>query len=164
MRQPWGAADSALNPIKRQRCGQSVEYAGFVFDTLRGLMLIQVEKREKPLQCVQELRQALTATRREVDSVVGRVLHYSACIRHLRVLATEVGRLAGPVVQEEYDRLAPVAGALQSLMGEIVGVVKRFSGAGVPLWPPVASTAYASFLRGEAGLEFFYLTWDASPQ
>ena len=152
-----------LNLIKRQRCGQSVEYAGFVFDTLRGLMLIQDEKREKLLRCALELGQARVATRREIDRVNGRVLHYSACVRHLRVLATELARLAGPVVEEAYDRSEPVSDALRSLTGEIVAVVERYSGAGVPLWPPVASTAYASFLRGEAGPEFFALTWDASP-
>lgn len=32
----------------------------------------------------------------------------------------------------------------------------------MPLWPPVASSAYASFLQGDLRREFFSLTWDAS--
>ncbi len=35
-----GSLGVPLNLLKRQLCGQSVEYAGFVFDTWGGLMLI----------------------------------------------------------------------------------------------------------------------------
>ncbi len=151
-----------LNLLKRQLCGQSVEYAGFAFDTWRGLTLILAEKREKLLACVRGLGSAFQMTARELDGVKGRVQHYSACVRHLRILATELGRLAGPVDEASYDRPRPVSAELRALAGEMAMVVERYSGSGVPLWPPVASSAYASFLRGELGPEFFALTWDAS--
>ncbi len=41
-------------------------------------------------------------------------------------------------------------------------VVERYGEAGVPLWPPVASSAYAAFMRGDLGPEYFALSWDAS--
>ena len=151
-----------LNLLKRQLCGQSVEYAGFIFDTWRGLMLILAEKREKLLACVRGLGAASEMTARELDGVKGRVLHYSACIRHLRILATELGCLAGPVDESTYDRRQPVSAEMRALAGEMAEVVEHYSGSGVPLWPPVASSAYASFVRGELGPEFFALTWDAS--
>ena len=151
-----------LNLLKRQLCGQSVEYTGFVFDTWRGLMLILEEKRVKLLDCIRGLGEAPQVTGRELDGVRGRVLHYSACVRHLRILATELGRLAGPVDDATYDKPRPISAELRELAREMDRVVRRYSGAGVPLWPPVASSAYASFLRGELGPEFFSLTWDAS--
>lgn len=151
-----------LNLIKRQFCAQKVDYAGFVFDTMRGLMLIQEEKRCKLLQCVRDWGAASSMSLRELDSVKGRVLHYSACVRHLRILATELARLIGPVVVEAYDVPVDVTDDMRALADEIVSVVDRFSSDGVPLWWPVASSAYAAFLRGEEMLAFFSLTWDAS--
>ncbi len=38
-----GSLGVPFNLLKRQQCGESVEYAGFVFDTWRGLMLILEE-------------------------------------------------------------------------------------------------------------------------
>ena len=51
---------------------------------------------------------------------------------------------------------------LRALAEEMAGAVGRYSDAGGPLWPPEASSAYASFPRGELGQEFFSLPWDAS--
>ena len=152
-----------LNLRKWQRCGQSVEYTGFVFDTMRGLMLIQDEKRIKLLLSVVEWGQAKSMTLRELDSIKGRVLHYSACIRHTRVLATEMARLMGPIDEEAYDVAIEITVEMRALSKEIVATVERYSAAGVPLWPPVPSSAYAAFLRGEELSAFFSLTWDASP-
>ena len=151
-----------LNLEKRQLCSQAVEYAGFVFDSWKALMLIQAEKREKLLASILGLGGAQQLSTRELDGVKGRVVHYSACVRHLRILATELGRLVGTVDEASYDKPRPITGELRALAEEMAGVVERYSGAGVPLWPPVASSAYTSFLRGELGPEFFSLTWDAS--
>jgi hypothetical protein len=107
-----------------------------------------------------ELGEARQLTGRELDGVHGRVLHYSACLQHLCILATELGRLAGPVDEATYDKPRPISAELRELAGEMERVVGRCSG--VPLWPPVASSAHASFLQGELGPGFFSLTWDAS--
>ena len=125
-------------------------------------MIILDEKRVKLLASIKELGEAQELTGRELDGIKGRVLHYSACVRHLRILATELGRLAGPIDEATYDRPRPISAELRELAGEMERVVGRYSAAGVPLWPPVASSAYASFLLGELGSEFFSLTWDAS--
>jgi hypothetical protein len=42
-------------------------------------------------------------------------------------------------------------------------VVERLGSFGTPLWPPVASTAYASLLFGEEKKLFCSPTWDSSP-
>ncbi len=157
-----GSLGVPLNLLKRQLCGQSVEYTGFVFDTWRGLMLILEEKRVKLLASIKERGEAQELTGRELDGIRGRVLHYSACVRHLHILATEVGRLAGPVDEAAYDKPRPISAELRELAGEMEWVMGRYSAAGVPFWPPVASSAYASFLLGELGTELFSLTWDAS--
>jgi hypothetical protein len=80
-----------LNLLMRQPCGQSVDYAGFTFDTWRKLMLIQDEKLVKLLACIRELGTASEMTTRGLNGVKGRVTHYTACVRHLRILATAVG-------------------------------------------------------------------------
>jgi hypothetical protein len=80
------------------------------------------------------------------------VLHYSASVRHMHILATELGRLAGPADEATYDRPRSISAELRELAEEMAWVVGRYSEAGVPLWPPVASGAYASFLQGELGL------------
>jgi hypothetical protein len=46
----------SLNVAKHQRCAQTVEYSGFLFDTFRGLMLVTADK------------QALLQARRQVLS------------------------------------------------------------------------------------------------
>ena len=126
-------------------------------------MLIQDEKRVKLLACVDGWGLLEVITARELDSIKGRVLHYSYCIRHLRVLATEIECLLGPVGEADYDRKVAVTGEMRGLAREIRMVVERFSAQGVPLWPPVPSSAYAAFLRGDERQVFFSLTWDASP-
>lgn len=91
------------------------------------------------------------------------MMHYSACIRHTRVLATEILCLTGPVDVSEYDTPMPVTEAMAGLAGELTRVIKRFHPAGRPLWPMVPSTGYRRFLEG--GLDdgaAFALTWDAS--
>ncbi len=41
-------------------------------------------------------------------------------------------------------------------------VILRYGTAGCPLWPPVASSAYAALLCGEEKSLFCSVTWDAS--
>lgn len=151
-----------LNLEKRQLRSQSVDYAGFVFNTWTGRLLIQADKLVKLLASVKGLGAAQEMSTRELDGVKGRVQHYSACVRHLRILATELGRLIGTVDESLYDKPRAITTELRSLAGELESVVDRYSESGAALWPPVASSCYASFMRGELGLEFFSLTWDAS--
>ncbi|MFN5017560.1 hypothetical protein [Bradyrhizobium sp.] len=151
-----------LNLRKRQRCSQSLEYAGFVFDTWRGMMLVQAGRLVKLLGSIRLLREAQTLSTRQLDEVKGRALHYSACVRHLRILVTELGRLVGTVDESDYDAPRLVTGELRELSCEMEAVVERYGEAGVPLWPPVASSAYAAFMRGDLGPEYYALSWDAS--
>ena len=105
-----------LNLDKRQRCRQQVKYAGFLFDTLRGLLLILPEKLLKRLfACLKEWAESQRVTSRFMDSVRGGVLHYPACIRNTRVLATEVLCLTGTPDENHYDTPMPVTAALVGL-------------------------------------------------
>ena len=153
----------SLNDDKHQRCKQAVEYAGFLFDTFRGLMLVLPDKQLLLLEQAASLgvTGALWSAR-ELDSIKGRLLHYSAGVRHLRVLVTELQRLMGPVPEDEYDDIGPAPAGLEELSAEMCSVLARYAPLGRPLWPPPASSAYATFLRGEAPALFCALTWDAS--
>ena len=154
----------SLNLVKHQRCAQTVEYAGFLFDTLRGRMLVLPDKQASLLEvCLRLGSDSEVWTLRSLDSVKGRLLHYSAAISHLRVLVTELARLMGPVSEETYDDPIPTPAGLSELAAEMHSRVLRFAPAGSPLWPAVPSSAYAALLSGAERLVFCSLTWDASP-
>jgi hypothetical protein len=129
----------SLNVKKHQRCAQSVEYAGFLFDTFRGLMRVTADKQAVLLEQAASLGLvgALWSAR-ELDSIKGRLLHYSAAVRHLRVLVTEFQRLMGPVPEEEYDDIGPGPAGLVDLSAEMCGVLARYAPVGRPLWPPTS--------------------------
>jgi hypothetical protein len=70
--------DVSPNVEKHQRCKQTVEYAGFLFDTFRGLMLVLEDKQAVLLEQAASLgREGARWSARELDSIKGR-LHYSA--------------------------------------------------------------------------------------
>ncbi len=154
-----------LNMKKHQLASQTLEYGGFLFDTFRGLLLILAEKLVKLLAALSQWASAVAMTHRELDGVKGRVLHYSACVRHTRILGSEIARLIGPADEATYDVPILITSEMRALARELHQVTERFAPAGAPLWTPVASSAYASFLRGDVDVRdrFFSLTWDASP-
>ena len=154
----------SLNLVKHQRCAQSVEYAGFLFDSFGGLMLVLEAKQQSLIEASTELGRADAMwTLRQLDSIKGRLLHYSAAIRHLRVRVTELARVMGPISEELYDVPALASPDLVALSAELCSVIRRYAPCGRPLWPPVPSSAYRALLRGEETIVFFALTWDASP-
>ena len=150
---------------KYQAPSQLPGYAGFDFDTVRGLALTQPEKVEKLLHCYEAWIELAQITPRELDSIQGRTLHYSYAIRYLRVIATQIFCLLGSVPEERYDQPVAVTKAMRDLAAEAHMVVQRFHGAGRPLWGRVASSLYSAFLTGPTlGGLAFALTWDASPR
>ncbi len=56
----------------------------------------------------------------------------------------------------------PSPAGLVELSAEMCCVPQRYAPAGCPFWPPLASSANAALLRGEAQAVFCALTWDAS--
>ncbi len=158
---PEPAAGVSLNDDKHQRCKQTVEFAGFLFDTFRGLMLVLPDKQLLLLEQAALLgREDALWSACELDSVKGRLLHYSAAVRHLRVLVTDImmQRIMGPVPEEEYDDIGPAPEGLAALSAELRSVLTRYAPVGCPLWPPPASSAYAALLRGEAPALYCALT------
>ena len=151
-----------LNGDKHQCCDQSVEYAGFLFDSFRGLMLVLPEKLALLLEQAASLGEDRSWSTRDLDRIKGRLLHYSVAVRHLRVLVVELQRLMGSVPEELYDEVRPAPAGLAALSAETCHILRRYGPPGCPLWPPLASSAYGSFLRGEEQAVFCALTWDAS--
>ena len=154
-----------LSAEKHKRSSQRPAYAGFDFDTVRGVVLTQPEKLEKLLSCIEQWRSASDVTPRELDGVQGRLMHYSFAIRHLRVVATQVFCLLGVVPEALYDVRVEVGKDMRELADEAELVVRMFHASGRPLWPRVASSLLREFAKGpvEGGLSFT-LTWDASPR
>ena len=54
-----------------------------------------------------------------------------------------------PTAAEHYDRPGPLPAGLAELAAELDAVVARYGPLGAPLWPAVASSAYAALLSGE---------------
>ena len=148
---------------KHQWLAQRLEYAGFLYDTVRGLLLILGPKLEKVVLCLQGWASAEVITLRGLDSVRGRILHYSLSIRHLRILATEITWLIGTEEEPAYDEELPVSDDMRNLASEIEEVTKKYAPQGCALWPAIPSSLYGGFLRGETGPGFAVATWDSGP-
>ncbi len=125
----------ALNMTKHQRCCQSVEYSGFLFDTFCGIQVMLCLNAKLALLRTHtaDLRvpdRALSL--RDLNRVKGSLLHYSAAIRHLRIRVTEMQRLMGPqsraslaeaelpsayapTASDHYDQLSPLPAGLSNL-------------------------------------------------
>jgi hypothetical protein len=91
-----------LNMAKHQGCAQTFEYSGFLFDTFRGLMQCTEEEAGAPADthsCFGSLDLAWST--RYLNRVKGRLLHYSAAIRYLRIRVTEMQRLMGPLSETD---------------------------------------------------------------
>jgi hypothetical protein len=75
-------------------------------------------------------------------------------------------RLMGPVaLGAACDSPRPLPAGLADITAEMGSVVERLGSLGTPLWPLVASSAYASLLSCEEIRRklFCSLTWDSSP-
>jgi hypothetical protein len=119
---------------KRQRCGQSVEYWGFLFNTFRGWLLVLPDKVESLIEHTTALSDAAaTWSARELDSAVGRLRHYTAAVPHLRVFVTKIARLAGRVDESLYDFRRATPPELPALAAEVGGLIRRFAPQGCPL-------------------------------
>jgi hypothetical protein len=119
-----------LSADKHQPSSQKPDYAGFVFDTVRGVVLCQPDKVVKLLACLAAWLEVTEITPRKLDSIQGRVLHYSYTIRYLRVAATQIYCLLGSVPEDLYDLPVPAGPEMRDLARE---VVERFHAAGRPL-------------------------------
>ncbi len=62
-----------------------------------------------------------------------------------------------------YDLPVPLPVGMAELAVEMREVILRHSPLGATLWPPVASSAYATLLSGDEQSLFCAVTWDASP-
>ena len=151
-----------LHEGKSQPCGQQPEFAGFMHDTVHGLRLILPKKLEKLLHSVLHLGSSETASGRIMDQVRGRVLHYSACIKHLRICCASLSPAQGSTSPEDYDLEVPVDVALRSLCQHLVSVIFQYSDKGKELWPTPASTLFARFMAGTVSEALALLTWDAA--
>ena len=151
-----------LSPPKRQEISQQVEYTGVVMDTIRGRFFIPGKKLAKLTASLRDFNEASTFTLRALASVRGRVLHYSLCIMYVRPL---VPLLSAPsdLDQEDLDCAHPIREHLRHACALLLDIVERFSAAGAPMWPPVPSSLYGRFLRGElADTRVFVIVWDSS--
>jgi hypothetical protein len=101
----------SLNDDKRQVPSQQPNYAGFDFDTVRGLVLAAADEVAKLLACPSAWLELTEILPRELASIQERVLHYSFAIRYcyLRIVSTQIFCLLGPVPEPEYDRPVPVS-------------------------------------------------------
>jgi hypothetical protein len=156
-----------LNMTKHQCCSQSVEYSCFLFDTFRGIMLCLDAKLALLRTHAADLRVPDRAwSLLDLNRVKGRLHHCSAAIRHLSIRVTEMQRLMGlqsrsglaeaelpsayaPNASDHYDQLSPLPAGLSELAAETDYIITRYGPLGAPLWPPVASSAYAALLSSE---------------
>ncbi len=66
-------------------------------------------------------------TMRQLDSIKGRLLHFAAAIRHLRIHVTELALLMGPVEEASYDHTLPAPPGLPELAEECADIIRLFA-------------------------------------
>ncbi len=97
-----------------------------------------------------------------LDSIKGRLLHYSVAIRLLRIRVAELALSIGQIAEAFYDQPRPAPTGLQELDADCADLIWCFAPSGVQLWPAVPSSAYAAMLTGAKETPFCALNWDAS--
>lgn len=152
----------SLSIAKRQASSQRVEYTGVIVDTIAGRLFIPEKKLAKLRKCLADLASASDCTTRDLLSVRGRVRHYSMCINYIEPLVPLLS-----VVGEDPERLdarLPLPDDVKASARLVLDFVERFAPTGAALWPPVASSLYGSFLRGNADeVPLVIISWDSSP-
>gem|GEM_PF-2417476 len=150
-----------LSLSKRQDISQRAEYTGIVLDTIQGRFFIPEKKLQKLRVCLSDLERAESFSLRTLQSVRGRILHYSICIMHIRPLAPLLS--APGANQDALDARFPMTVALRRACSVILDTVNRFADLGAPMWPPVPSSLYGRFLRKELRQErVAVIIWDSS--
>ena len=104
----------------------------------------------------------MEAFSRFVDQVRGRVLHYSACIKHLRICCASLSRALGTDAAVEYDFPVPIEDELRELCAYMVGVLFQYGHLGQEMWPLPPSTLAEQFMSGILTDAIALITWDAS--
>ena len=136
-----------LSLSKRQEISQRAEYTGIVLDTIKGRFIIPEKKLQKLQACLSDLRSAASFSLRTLQSVRGRVLHYSICIMHIRPMAPLIS--APGADTDNIDLRFPMTAALRRACSMILDTVDMFAALGAPMWPPVPSSLYGRFLHKE---------------
>lgn len=150
-----------LSLSKRQNISQRAEYTGIVLDTIQGRFFIPEKKLQKLRDCLRDLERAESFSLRTLQSVRGRVMHYSICIMHIRPLAPLIS--APGADQDTLDARLPMTVALRRACSVILNTVDTFADLGAPMWPPVPSSLYGRFLRKELTQErVAVIIWDSS--
>lgn len=150
-----------LSLTKRQNPSQRVEYTGILIDTIACRLFIPDRKLLKLRTALRDLVDASECTTRALLSVRGRVLHYSLCIQYVLPLVPSLS--AEGEDPNRLDARLLLSEATKSSLHLVLKMVDDFAPKGASLWPPVPSSLYGAFLRGEtAGTNVVVVTWDCS--
>ena len=155
---------------KRQHPGQLFRYTGLLVDTVRGLLFVPDDKLPKIVADLRETLSASSVSLQFCDHVRGRLQHYSAGLKYVRVYAAAFLNCGdnldkpGASARPDYLIPSPVLPFLHEACRHLLWVIDRYHSAGSDLWPPVPSSFYrAFFLDEDLGHLVLVATWDASP-
>ena len=121
----------SLNLDKRWWCRQIVEYAGFQYDTLHGLLLILPDKLVKLMGCLSGHARSRLCRSYTIWSASGTC----ACWQRRSCASSGCFRRAKTTVPSRCPY-----GAMMDLTDELKAVITKHHAAGRPLWPLVPST------------------------
>jgi hypothetical protein len=153
-----------LSNDKRQNPSQRVTYTGVVVDTVRGTVSIPPEKKLSLASFLEEFFDRRECSMSLLDSLRGRIQHYSVCLPYILPFTALFSSLLGTEGSVDYDKvilLTPIVGETALF---IRGVLEDYADVGRPLWPHIPCTLYASFLADETGdAHVAVISWDSPP-
>ena len=152
-----------LSDDKRQLPSQRVVYTGMVVDSYRGTISIPPEKKARLAECLEDFFFRREATLSELASLRGRIQHYSAGLPYVLPFVALLTSIIGTDGQPVYDSSVFLPPVVSEAAVFIRGVLEDYAESGRPLWPPVASSLFDSFMAGHTGAaRVVIITWDSS--
>jgi hypothetical protein len=149
------------NLAKDEPPSQSGPFTGVNIDSVHGTISIVPKKLAKLTEGILEVLSVSRISSRALAAARGRIQYYKCCIKHIIVFAVEFSVAIGTDAEIDWDRPVPVSDHLQSMCARLLTTIPRYAPEGQPLWPPVPSSVYGRFLRGDTeGVTV--ITYDAS--
>ena len=143
------------------------EFTGIIINSVRGLFSVNPERLMNIVNCLLEIREAPSASRRMIGRGRGKTGHYAQAIPYLNQVLPMFTRAIGDGVTGDvnWDEHVPVDGRLMMAINYTIETIRRCGEWGRPMWPLPASSAYRLFQEGAmSDKKVATIVWDSSPE
>ena len=140
-------------------------FLGIIFDTHKGRLFVTIEKFEKLMVLLKEIRELLTCSPRGLAKLRGKAQHQFRCIEGVRPFLVRLDNfIGGPGSAYEWDREKELPEELRHTLGFLYQHLPARREAGAEMWPMEPCTVYYRWQRGLLTPygDLVVGTWDAA--